>query len=82
MFYDDPNISKLREEGVWVGKNFVSQEDCESIVRYVENFSDEDWLDGWARHQGTLFYTNEPESEKLLQNGGTIRLAHQFFFQQ
>lgn len=66
MFYDDPSIVKLREEGVWVGRGFVSQEDCDSIVRHVENFSDEDWLDGWARHQGTLFYTNEPESEKII----------------
>ena len=64
MFYDDPSIVKIKDEGVWVGKNFVSDEDCNAIIDRVESFTEKDWLDGWARHQGTLFYTNEPSSEK------------------
>jgi hypothetical protein len=64
MFYDDPNIVKVKEEGVWLGKGFVSIEDCKEIMAHVETFEEKDWLDGWARHQGTLFYTNEASSEK------------------
>jgi predicted 2-oxoglutarate/Fe(II)-dependent dioxygenase YbiX len=64
MFYDDPNISKVKEEGVWLGKGFVSLEDCSEIMAHVDAFEEKDWLDGWARHQGTLFYTNEASSEK------------------
>ena len=64
MFYDDPNIVKIKEEGVWLGKGFVSPEDCSEIMAHVDAFEEKDWLDGWARHQGTLFYTNEASSEK------------------
>jgi predicted 2-oxoglutarate/Fe(II)-dependent dioxygenase YbiX len=64
MFYDDPNIVKIKEEGVWLGKSFVSPEDCSKIMAHVDAFEEKDWLDGWARHQGTLFYTNEASSEK------------------
>jgi predicted 2-oxoglutarate/Fe(II)-dependent dioxygenase YbiX len=64
MFYDDPNIIKIKEEGVWLGKGFVSPEDCREIMAHVDAFEEKDWLDGWARHQGTLFYTNEASSEK------------------
>jgi predicted 2-oxoglutarate/Fe(II)-dependent dioxygenase YbiX len=64
MFYDDPNIVKIKEEGVWLGKGFVSPEDCREIMAHVDAFEEKDWLDGWARHQGTLFYTNEASSEK------------------
>ena len=64
MFYDDPNIVKIKEEGVWLGKGFVSLEDCSEIMAHVDAFEEKDWLDGWARHQGTLFYTNEASSEK------------------
>ena len=64
MFYDDPNIVKIKEEGVWLGKGFVSPEDCSEIMDHVDAFEEKDWLDGWARHQGTLFYTNEASSEK------------------
>lgn len=66
MFYDDPSIVKIKDEGVWVGKNFVSEEDCKTIVDHVERFTDKDWLDGWVRHQGTLFYTNEADSEAAI----------------
>jgi len=64
MFYDDPNIVKIKQEGVWLGKGFVSPEDCSEIMAHVDAFEEKDWLDGWARHQGTLFYTNEASSEK------------------
>ena len=64
MFYDDPNITKVKEEGVWVGKGFVSPEDCNEIMSHVDSFEEKDWLDGWVRHQGTLFYKNEASSEK------------------
>jgi predicted 2-oxoglutarate/Fe(II)-dependent dioxygenase YbiX len=67
MFYDDPSIDKIKEEGVWVGKNFVSKEDCSDIVERVNNFSDEAWLDGWARHQATLFYKNQASAEKAIE---------------
>lgn len=66
MFYDDPGIVKLREDGVWLGKGFVSEEDCKTIVDHVERFTDKDWQDGWARHQGTLFYTNQADSEAAI----------------
>ena len=68
MFYDDPSIVKIKEEGVWLGKGFVSKENCRTIVEHIEAFTEKDWQDGWARHQATLFYTNDPESEKPLSD--------------
>jgi hypothetical protein len=67
MFYNDDNVKKIKEEGVWLYKNFISDDECAEILNEVNKFTDKDWLDGWARHQGTLFYTNSPESEKAIE---------------
>ena len=66
MFYNDENVVKIKEEGVWLYRNFISPEECAAIVNQASELSDLDWQDGWARHQGTLFYTNNPESEKAI----------------
>jgi hypothetical protein len=67
MFYNDDNVQKIKEEGVWLYKNFISEDECAKILHEVDKFTDKDWQDGWARHQGTLFYSNSPESEKEIE---------------
>lgn len=66
MFYDNDNVKKIKEEGVWLYRNFISDEECKNIVEKVESLDSEVWKDGWTRHQGTLFYNNNPESEKAI----------------
>lgn len=66
MFYNNDNVVKVKEEGVWLYRNFISPEECSTIVDKVLSLSEKDWQDGWTRHQATLFYTNNPESEKAI----------------
>ena len=65
MFYNDDKVTAIRG-GVWLYRNFISKEECDAIVSKVEQLTEKDWQDGWTRHQGTLFYTNNPESEKAI----------------
>lgn len=66
MFYDNENVVMVKEEGIWLYKNFIGKEECSAVVDKVLLLNDSDWEDGWARHQGTLFYNNNPESEKAI----------------
>lgn len=66
MFYNNENVVRIKEEGVWLYRNFITKEECDVIVNNASALPETEWQDGWARHQGTLFYTNNPESEKAI----------------
>lgn len=66
MFYNNENVVQIKPEGVWLYENFISKNQCLAIVNKVESLTEKDWQDGWTRHQGTLFYNNTPESEKVI----------------
>ncbi len=68
MFFDNENVSLIKEEGVWLYENFITKEDCDLLVEKAESFSEKDWHDGWSRHQATLFYNNNPESEEEIKD--------------
>jgi predicted 2-oxoglutarate/Fe(II)-dependent dioxygenase YbiX len=67
MFFDNPDVDLIKEEGVWLYRNFISKEDCSFLTKEADKFSEEDWHDGWSRHQATLFYNNNPESEEEIK---------------
>jgi hypothetical protein len=62
MFYNDSDVVSIKENSIWLYENFISKDQANAIVKVANGFSDDDWKDGWARHQSTLMYDIEKDS--------------------
>lgn len=63
MFYTDKNVVKVsktnhlpEKEGIWVYKNFLKKEDCDSVISFVNSMPESQWTHGFNRHITTLVY--------------------------
>jgi hypothetical protein len=65
MFYNDDNVVEVKPKSVWLYKNFISKEQCDAIVEKLNQLTENDWKDGWARHQAHLMYEGKPSQEQI-----------------
>ena len=50
--FNNPNIIKLHDSGVFLYKNFITQKDRMITVINIENLQDDKWTDKWPRVHG------------------------------
>jgi hypothetical protein len=65
MFYNDSNVVELPQGNVWLYRNFISKEQSDLILEKLNQLTENDWKDGWARHQAHLMYDGKPDQEQI-----------------
>jgi hypothetical protein len=65
VFYNDDNVVEIKPESVWLYENFISKEQCDSIIESLNQLTENDWKGGWARHQANLVYDGDVPQEQI-----------------
>jgi Rps23 Pro-64 3,4-dihydroxylase Tpa1-like proline 4-hydroxylase len=66
MYYNDKRFIKNKDYNIWICNNFVTNEDCNKIVKSIEKNNNLDWSNGWARHQTNLVYSDGYEENDYI----------------